>query len=158
MAESPDFKELLRVFNEKKAEYLIVGGYAVMKYTEPRFTKDLDVWIRNSPENAAKVYAALAEFGAPLQKDGLLPEDFTSEDMTYQIGVAPVRIDILTRISGIQFVEAWQTRVTSSFFGIPVYFISLSDLIINKRAAGRSSDLEQLELFKDKLNTKSNNS
>lgn len=66
MAESPDFKELLRAFNEKKAEYLIVGGYAVMKYTEPRFTKDLDVWIRNSPENAARVYAALGKFGAPI--------------------------------------------------------------------------------------------
>lgn len=74
MAESPDFKELLRALNEKKAEYLIVGGYGVMKYTEPRFTKDLDVWIRNSSENAAKVYEALAEFGAPLQKDGLVPK------------------------------------------------------------------------------------
>jgi predicted nucleotidyltransferase len=158
MAESPDFKELLRAFNERKVEYLIVGGYAVMKYSEPRFTKDLDVWIRNSLENAAKVYEALAEFGAPLQKDGLTPKDFTSEDLTYQIGIAPVRVDILTRISGIQFAEAWQNRVASAFFGIPVYFISLRDLIINKRAAGRSSDLEQLELFKDKLNKKSNNS
>ena len=155
MAESPDFKELLRAFSERKAEYLIVGGYAVMKYSEPRFTKDLDVWIRNSPENAAKVYEALAEFGAPLQKDGLVPRDFTSEDMTYQIGVAPVRIDILTRISGIRFAEAWQNRVASTFFGVPVYFISLGDLIINKKAAGRSSDLEQLELFQNKLNKKS---
>jgi len=157
MAESPDFKELLRAFNERKAEYLIVGGYAVMKYTEPRFTKDLDVWIRNSPENAAKVYEALAEFGAPLQNDGLVRGDFTSEDMTYQIGVAPVRIDILTRISGIRFADAWQNRVASTFFGVPVYFISLRDLIINKKAAGRSSDLEHLELFQDKLNKKSQN-
>lgn len=157
MGESPDFKELLRAFNERKAEYLIVGGYAVMKYTEPRFTKDLDVWIRNSQENAAKVYEALAEFGAPLQKDGLIPEDFTSQDMTYQIGVAPVRIDILTQISGIQFAEAWQNRVASTFFGLPVYFISLRDLIINKKAAGRSSDLEQLELFQNKEDNKSRN-
>jgi predicted nucleotidyltransferase len=147
MADSPDFKEVLRAFNEKKVEYLIVGGYAVMKYTEPRFTKDLDVWIRNSSENAAKVYQALAEFGAPLEKDGLVPEDFASEDMTYQIGVAPIRIDILTHISGVQFSKAWQNRVASTFFGLPVYFISLSDLIINKRTAGRSSDLEQLTLF-----------
>ena len=157
MADSPDLKEMLRAFNEKKAEYLIVGGYAVMKYTEPRFTKDLDVWVRNSPENAAKVYAALAEFGAPLQKDVLLPEDFTSEDITYQIGVAPVRIDILTRISGIQFSEAWQNRVAGTFFGLPVYFISLNDLITNKKAAGRSTDLEQLELFQNRLNQKSQN-
>lgn len=149
MAESPDFKELLRAFNEKKAEYLIVGGYAVMKYTEPRFTKDLDVWIRNSPENAARVYAALAKFGAPLQSDGLVPKDFTSEDMTYQIGIAPVRIDVLTHISGIQFAEAWNNRVESAFFGVPVWFISLPDLIINKKAAGRSSDLEHLEHFRE---------
>jgi predicted nucleotidyltransferase len=154
MADSPDFKELLRAFNEKKAEYLIVGGYAVMKYSEPRFTKDLDVWIRNSPQNAAKVYEALAEFGAPLQKDGLVPEDFTSEDMTYQIGIAPVRIDILTHVSGIQFSEAWHNRVASAFFGLPVYFISLNDLVINKRAAGRASDLEELELFQRQLSKK----
>lgn len=145
MADSPDFKELLRAFNEKQAEYLIVGGYAVMKYTEPRFTKDLDVWVGSSLDNAAKVYQALAEFGAPLRKDGLLPEDFTAEDMTYQIGIAPVRIDILTHISGVQFNEAWKNRTASTFFGVPVYFISLDDLIINKKAAGRSSDLEQLE-------------
>lgn len=149
MAESPDFKELLRIFNEKKAEYLIVGGYAVMKYTEPRFTKDLDVWIRNSADNSAKVYEALAEFGAPLQRDGLAPEDFTSEDMTYQIGVAPVRIDILTHVSGIQFAEAWKSRVKSTFFGVPIHFISLTDLIINKKAAGRGSDLAHLEQFGD---------
>jgi len=153
MADDPDFKELLRTFDEKKAEYLIVGGYAVMKYTEPRFTKDLDLWIRNSPENAAKVYQALAEFGAPLQKDGLVPEDFTSEDLTYQIGIAPVRIDILTRISGIQFDEAWRNRVAGTFFDIPVHFISLGDLIINKQAAGRRSDLEQLELFRRERST-----
>ncbi|MGH9739366.1 MAG: nucleotidyltransferase [Candidatus Acidiferrales bacterium] len=147
MADSPDFKELLRAFNEKGAEYLIVGGYAVMKYTEPRFTKDLDVWIRNSAENAVKVYQALTEFGAPLTSDRLTPEDFASEDMTYQIGVAPVRVDILTRVSGIQFAEAWQNRVESTFFGVPVHFISVKDLITNKKAAGRSSDLEQLELL-----------
>jgi predicted nucleotidyltransferase len=145
MADSPDFKELLRALNEEEADYLIVGGYAVMKYTEPRFTKDLDLWIGNSSENAARVYRALAEVGAPLQKDGLVPADFTSEDMTYQIGVPPVRIDILTHISGVQFAEAWQNRVASTFFGLPVHFISRNDLIINKRAAGRSSDLEQLE-------------
>jgi hypothetical protein len=141
----PRFQRTLRAFNEEKADYLIVGGYAVMKYTEPRFTKDLDVWVRNSPENAAKVHRALATFGAPLQKDGLTPADFASEDMTYQIGVEPIRVDIMTHISGIQFAHAWQNRVAGTFFDIPVYFISLSDLIINKRAAGRRGDLEMLE-------------
>ena len=155
MAESPDFEEPLHAFNEKQAEYLIVGGYAVMKYTEPRFTKDLDVWIRNSLENANKVYQALAEFGAPLQKDGLFAEAFASEDMTYQIGFAPVRIDILTHVSGIQFAEAWQNRVAGTFFGLTVHFISLNDLIINKRAAGHSRDLEQLERFQREMSKKS---
>jgi predicted nucleotidyltransferase len=154
MADSPDLTELLRSFNEREIEYLIVDGYAVMKYTEPRFTKDLDLWIGNSPENAARVYDVLAEFGAPLQKDGLVPRDFTSEDMTYQIGVAPVRIDILTHIRGLQFAQAWQNRVASTFFSLPVHFISLDDLIINKRAAGRTSDLEQLQMEKSKKNSK----
>lgn len=106
MTNSSHFKELLRAFNERGAEYLIVGGYAVMKYTEPRFTKDLDLWIRSSAENAARVYEALAEFGAPLERDGLAPQDFTSEELTYQIGVAPVRVDILTHVSGLQFADA----------------------------------------------------
>jgi len=155
MADSPDFKELLRAFNEKQAEYLIVGGYAVMKYTEPRFTKDLDVWIRNSPANAARVYEALAEFGAPLRQDGLTPGDFATDEMTYQIGVAPVRIDVLTRISGVEFEDAWRNRVPGTFFEIPVHFISLRDLIINKRAAGRTSDLEQLESLSRNTGTES---
>lgn len=127
MAASPDFNDLLRMFNEKRIEYMIVGGYAVMKYTEPRFTKDLDVWVRNSLENAAKVYEALAGFGAPLQRDGLVPADFAADNMTYQIGVAPVRIDILTRISGVQFEDAWMRRVPSTFLGTPVHFICLAD-------------------------------
>lgn len=145
MADGPDFKELLRLFNEEQADYLIVGGYAVMKYTEPRFTRDLDVWVRNSPENGEKVYRALARFGAPLQKDALNPADFAQKDLTYQIGVEPVRIDILTHISGVDFSAAWQNRVASSIFGVPVHFISLGDLIANKRAAGRGHDIEQLD-------------
>ena len=145
MAASPHFSELLRAFNERQTEYLIVGGYAVMKYTEPRFTKDLDVWIRNTPENAARVYQALVEFGAPLEKDRLVPADFAANDMTYQIGVAPVRIDILTHISGVSFEDAWARRVPSSLLGTRVHFISLDDLVKNKQAIGRSNDLEQLE-------------
>lgn len=150
MADSPDFKKLLRAFSEKQIDYLIVGGYAVMIYTEPRFTKDLDVWIRNSPENAVKVYQALVEFGAPLQNDGLLPADFASDNLTYQIGIAPVRIDILTGISGVRFEDAWTRRVTNTFLGVSVHFISLEDLVKNKKAVGRSSDLEQLERIQDK--------
>jgi hypothetical protein len=101
--------------------------------------------VRNSPENAAKVYRALANFGAPLQKDGLSPDDFAGKDLTYQIGVEPVRIDVLTHITGVEFSDAWRNRVASVMFGVPVYVISRGDLIANKRAAGRPSDTEQLE-------------
>src|ERR1700686_407562 len=117
MAESPHYKELLQALNEYEVEYLIVGGYAVMKYTEPRYTKDLDVWVRNSMENSTRVFHALARFGVPLTHDGITPETFTKESVVYQIGVAPVRIDILTRITGIPFADAWQRRVESTFFG-----------------------------------------
>jgi len=131
--------------NEFEVEYLIVGGYAVMKYTEPRFTKDLDVWIGNSPRNSARVHDALAKFGAPLRNDGVTPETFTKDKVVYQIGVAPVRIDISTHIDGLAFDAAWQNRVQGTIFGVPVDFISLADLIANKQSTGRSSDLEHVK-------------
>jgi len=96
MAESPDYKELLHTFNEQGVRYLIVGGYAVMKYTEPRYTKDLDVWVGNSPGNAKRVFAALVKFGSPLGRDEITPTTFRKPNVVYQIGVAPVRIDICT--------------------------------------------------------------
>src|SRR5258708_2402990 len=107
MESNPHFKELLQTLSAHDVEFLIVGGYAVMKYAEPRFTKDLDIWIRNTPDNAERVYLALAEFGAPLEADGVTAEDFASEAVTYQIGVAPLRVDILTRIDGVAFADTW---------------------------------------------------
>ena len=150
MAGNPHFSELLQKLYAENVEFLIVGGYAVMKYAEPRFTKDLDIWIRNSPENATKVYAVLAEFGAPLKSDGLSAKDFTSDDLTYQIGVAPIRIDILTRIDGVSFNEAWERRERDLLAGIPANFISLEDLIRNKAASGRASDVEHLKQLRKK--------
>lgn len=145
MTESPHYKELLQALNDCQVEYLIVGGYAVMKYTEPRYTKDLDVWVHNTTQNAARLFNALAKFGAPLQDDGVTPETFNQDGMVYQIGVAPVRIDILTQITGVQFAGAWQSRIASAIFGVPVHFISLEDLVANKQAAGRNRDLEDLK-------------
>jgi len=145
MAESPHYKDLLHTLNEFEVEYLIIGGYAVMKYTEPRYTKDLDVWVGNSTRNSIRLYHALARFGAPLQHDGVTLETFTKDKVVYQIGVAPVRIDISTHIDGVTFDDAWQNRVQGSIFGVPVHFISLSDLITNKQSTGRSADLEHLE-------------
>lgn len=150
MAESLHYRELLQALNECNVQYLIVGGYAVMKYTEPRYTKDLDVWVHRSIENSARLFDALARFGAPLQKDGITPATFTKDNIVYQIGVAPVRIDILTAITGSEFTDAWKRRIDSVMFGVPVHFISLEDLIRNKEATGRSADLEHLEQVRKK--------
>ena len=145
MAESPHYKELLQLLNEFEVEYLIVGGFAVMKYGEPRYTKDLDVWVRNSPENSVRVVGALQKFGAPLSHDGITSETFSEKQVVYQIGVAPVRIDVLTEITGVEFGCAWSRRVESTFFGVPVHFISFDDLVANKQALGRGSDLKDLK-------------
>ena len=143
MAENPHYKELLQLLNEFHVEYLIVGGYAVMKYGEPRYTKDLDVWVNNSPQNSERLVAALKKFGAPLEHDRITAETFTGTQVVYQIGIAPVRIDILTAITGVEFHHAWGKRVAGTFFGVPVHFISLDDLVTNKRALG-SGDLKDL--------------
>jgi predicted nucleotidyltransferase len=153
MAENPHYRELLQLLNEFEVEYLIVGGFAVMKYGEPRYTKDLDVWVSNSAQNSFRLVGALKKFGAPLEQDGITPETFTEKQVVYQIGIAPVRIDILTAITGVEFPDAWRKRVASTFFGVPVHFISLGDLVANKQALGRSSDLKDL-----KQNPKSANS
>jgi len=145
MAENPHYKELLQLLNEFDVEYLIVGGFAVMKYGEPRYTKDLDVWVDNSPENSAHVVAALRKFGAPIEHDQITAETFSNKRIVYQIGVAPIRIDILTELTGVAFSQAWKSRVSSTFFGIPVNFISLDDLIANKQALGRTSDANDLK-------------
>ena len=123
---------------------MIVGGFAVMKYGEPRYTKDLDVWVGNSPQNSQKVVEALRRFGAPLDHDGITPQTFTEKQVVYQIGIAPVRIDVLTEITGVKFADAWKNKVASTFFGVPVHFISFDDLVANKRALGRASDLRDL--------------
>ena len=150
MAGNPHFSELLQKLYAEGVEFLIVGGYAVARYAEPRFTKDLDIWIRNSLENAAKVYTVLAEFGAPLKSDGLSANDFTSDDLTYQIGVAPIRIDVMTRIDGVAFGEAWERREEGMMAGVKAYFISRNDLIQNKEASGRAGDVEHLKDLRKK--------
>ena len=139
-----NYRELLQLLNEFEVEYLIVGGFAVMKYGEPRYTQDLDVWIHNSLPNCIGVIKALQQFGAPLDSDGITAETFSGKQVVYQIGIAPVRIDILTEITGVAFADAWRNRVPSTFFGVPVHLISERDLEANKRALGRASDLADL--------------
>jgi hypothetical protein len=139
MLRSPDFRELLSILAKHKVRYLVVGGYAVMKYTEPRFTKDLDLWIATDEENAEAIFAALQEFGAPL-KD-LAPADFTQEGYFYQMGIPPFRLDIMMSIPGVTFEAAWANREEAQVEGLVIPFISKADLIKTKEASGRDQDL-----------------
>jgi len=134
-----DLKEFLRACNDQGVKYLIVGGYALGVYSEPRATKDLDVFIRSDRENSEAIFRALAQFGAPLE--GLSPADFR-DSSTFQIGQPPSRIDILQTISGISFDEAWPNRVSGSVDGeVEAFVIARDDLILNKSKAGRERDL-----------------
>ena len=139
MLTSPDFKELLSLLEKYKVRYLVVGGYAVMKYTEPRFTKDLDLWISTDEGNSKAVYAALKEFGAPL-KD-LAPADFSEEGYFYQMGNPPFRLDVMMSILVVSFESAWANREETQVEGMAVLFISKADLIKAKEASGREQDL-----------------
>ena len=140
---SPDVRDLLSAFNAHGVEYLLVGAYALAAHGRVRATGDLDVWIRPEPKNARRVMTALAEFGAPVQ--GLSESDLTSADLVFQIGIAPLRIDVLTAIDAVEFDDAWRNRVESRFADQPVPVLSREDLIRNKRAAGRAQDLADLE-------------
>jgi hypothetical protein len=139
MLTSPDFRELLSILEKHKVRYLVVGGYAVMKYTEPRFTKDLDLWVSTDEENSKAVYAALKEFGAPLK--GLSAADFTREGYFYQMGNPPFRLDVMMSIPGVTFETAWANREKVQLEGLVVPFISKGDLIKAKEASGRDQDL-----------------
>ena len=139
---SPDFKEILSIFNDHEVRYLVVGAYAVMKYSEPRYTKDLDIWVEASEENSKRVYSSPRKFGAPL---GDLSETDFATDGFFQMGRPPVRIDILMSIDGVEFAHAWPNRQEGDFVGVPAHFISPADLIANKSATGRPQDLIDIE-------------
>jgi len=147
MLTSPDFKELLKIFEKFKIRYLVVGGYAVMKYSEPRFTKDLDVFIATDQDNANSVYAALKEFGAPLEN--LTSDDFTQKGYFYQMGRPPIRVDIMMSIPGIEFDEAWEKREVVELDDLEILFISRSDLIRAKEASARPQDKIDIDKLKE---------
>ena len=139
MPVNPDYKDLFRILNEEQVDYLVVGAHAVIYYTEPRFTKDLDVLIRPTRANAEKAWRALKRFGAPLRE--ITQDDFTREDMVYQIGIAPNRVDILMGLGGVSFNEAWARREHAAYGDIPVFIIGKRELIAAKKSAGRPQDL-----------------
>jgi hypothetical protein len=137
-------KELLDALNRHRVEYLIVGGFAFAVHAEPRATKDLDLFIRSGVRNSEAVFRALCEYGAPLE--GLTVEDFRDARTGLQVGVPPNRIDILQKIDGVTFDEAWGARIKAVFGAdTPVFVISREHLIRNKLAAGRPRDLLGVE-------------
>ena len=138
-----DFVDLLRAFSAQGVEHLVVGAHALAAHGLVRATKDLDVWIRPSPANAARAFKALAAFGAPLTD--LTEEDLSTPGTVFQIGVAPVRIDVLTKIDGVTFEEAWPARVAARFGGVETSVLSREHLVQNKRASGRLQDLADVE-------------
>jgi hypothetical protein len=138
-----DFIDLLRAFAAAEVRFLIVGAYALALHGRPRATGDLDVWVDATPENARRVVRALAEFGAPVSE--ISAADFESPGVTYQIGVPPGRIDILTELTGITFAEAWPNRLRRAFGDVDVDFIGRASFIRNKRATGRPKDLGDIE-------------
>jgi hypothetical protein len=143
-----DLKQLLLAFNAHGVEYLVVGGWAVGFYSEPRSTKDIDLFIRSGVKNSEAVFRALAEFGAPLA--GLTPADFRdSPNSVFQLGHAPARADILQSIDGVDFDEAWPKRVELSLEGVPVHVVSAEHLIQNKLASGRLRDLADVEAIRE---------
>lgn len=139
---NPDFEDLLRGLSASRAEYLVIGGYAVSFHTEPRYTKDLDVWVRPTLGNARRVMTALRKFGAPL--DNLRLKDLTTPGIIFQIGVEPNRIDVLTEADGVDFDSSWKRRVEGPFGDVTVPWMAVEDLIVNKRAVGRPQDLLDL--------------
>lgn len=139
MVEAPqDFVELFRCLNAHKAEYLIVGGYAVAFHGYPRFTGDLDLFVNPDPQNAIRVLAALEEFG--FSGLGLAKEDFQTPDQLVSLGYPPERVDIVCAIDGVNWKETWAARFPGSFGGTEVFFIGRTELVRNKRASGRPQD------------------
>ena len=139
----PDFREFLNLLNSHRVEYLLIGGYAVGYHGYPRPTGDMDVWIAPSPENAARVAQAVVEFGFPAED---VPVSlFTESGRIVRMGTPPMRLEIVTAISGVEFESCYVRRISVDIDGVPVKIIGLEDLKTNKKASGRHKDLNDLE-------------
>jgi predicted nucleotidyltransferase len=138
-----DFREFIQSLNDNHVRYIVVGGYAVALHGHPRYTKDIDVWIEMSAENASNVVKALEQFG--FGSLGLQENDFLNPGQVIQLGQPPSRIDILCTVSGVSFSDCYESRVTVEIDGVRVNFINLENLRKNKAASGRHQDLADLE-------------
>lgn len=143
---NPDFKEMLSCLKDEEVDFLIVGAYALAAHGFPRATGDLDIWVRNSFENAEKVMRAVVKFGA--LTSNLSVEDFTAPDMIVQLGVEPCRIDLLTGIDGVAFDDAWQSRVKIAISNLEIDVLSKEHLLQSKLAAGRDKDQGDINWLK----------
>lgn len=135
-----DYRDILAALVAQQARFLVVGAHALAVHGYPRATVDIDIWIEPSPENAERVWAALADFGAPLNDLDIRPRDLTRADVVAQFGLPPNRIDIMTGVSGLGFEQAWSNRIEELVEGVRVPVIALADLVANKQASGRDKD------------------
>ena len=142
-----DFLDMFHALVDAGVEFVVVGAHAMAVHGVPRATGDLDILLRPSSANARRAMAALRVFGAPMDDHGVTENDFTSEGTVYQIGLPPRRIDLLTKISGVGFEDAWSSRLVVEVDGLPVPFLGRHALAQNKRAAGRAKDLVDVELL-----------
>ena len=143
MEPQSDFKDLLALFNKHQVEYLVVGGYALAFHGAPRYTGDMDILVRPNSANASRIMAALSEFG--FGSVGLTTADFEQENLVIQLGEPPVRVDIITSLTGVSWEEAYLYRETGKYGDVPVFFIGRKQFITNKKAIGRKRDLADLE-------------
>lgn len=145
-----DFRDLLAAFTGNDVRFLVVGAHALAAHRVPRVTGDLDVWVEPTTANAACVWRALAEFGAPPSRRWSLREsDFAQSERVIQLGLPPFRIDFMTSISGVSFPDDWPDRLDGMLFDVPVAFIGRAAFIRNKRASGRPKDLEDIRTLGD---------
>ncbi len=145
-----DFVDLLRLFAAHKVRYLIVGGYAAMRYSQPRFTKDLDVWLEPSVENAKNISADFREFGMPMIDVTL--EDFSREGLQYMVGRTPVLFDFLTSLPQMNFSHCWENKTSEQEKGFAVHYLGVNDLIRAKTIANRPQDLMDISDIKRSQN------
>jgi hypothetical protein len=142
-----DFKDIIAVFTENGVDFIIVGAHALAIHGVARATGDIDLLVRPTEANAARVYQALLLFGAPVRSHGIQPHDFEIPGTVYQMGLPPSRIDILTQIDGVSFDAAWRGRVLQEVDGITVGYLGRDEFTMNKRASGRPKDLADLALL-----------
>ena len=147
-----DFKEFVELLNSAGVEYLLVGGYALAAHGHPRYTGDLDIWVRSSLPNVDRLLEALTRFG--FGGLGLTTEDFLKPNSVVQLGYPPVRIDLLTSIDGVEFEQSYRNRVVMDVGGTTLSIIGVDDFRTNKRAAGRAQDIADLESLGDDQNGK----